>query len=64
MKLYTAATKCSLLGATSTSNKDITSFVTFKVKDAEGNDAAGFVVNNGNELNVAAADAGTYTRHC
>lgn len=49
------------LGATSTSNKDITSFVTFKVKDAEGNDAAGFVVNNGNELNVAAADAGTYT---
>ena len=49
------------MGATSTSNKDITSFVTFKVKDAEGNDAAGFVVNNGNELNVAAADAGTYT---
>lgn len=49
------------LGATSTSNKDITSFVTFKVKDAEGNDAADFVVNNGNELNVAAADAGTYT---
>ena len=49
------------LGATSTSNKDITSFVTFKVKDVEGNDAAGFVVNNGNELNVAAADAGTYT---
>ena len=49
------------LGATSTSNKDITSFVTFKVKDAEGNDAAGFVVSNGNELNVAAADAGTYT---
>ena len=49
------------LGATSTSNKDITSFVTFKVKDAEDNDAAGFVVNNGNELNVAAADAGTYT---
>lgn len=49
------------LGATSTSNKDITSFVTFKVKDAEGNDAAGFVVNNGNELNVTAADAGTYT---
>lgn len=49
------------LGATSTSNKDITSFVTFKVKDAEGNEAAGFVVNNGNELNVAAADAGTYT---
>ena len=49
------------LGATSTSNKDITSFVTFKVKDAEGNDAAGFVVNNGNKLNVAAADAGTYT---
>lgn len=49
------------LGATSTSNKDITSFVTFKVKDAEGNDADGFVVNNGNELNVAAADAGTYT---
>ena len=49
------------LGATSTSNKDITSFVTFKVKDAEGNDAASFVVNNGNELNVAAADAGTYT---
>lgn len=49
------------LGATSTSNKDITSFVTFKVKNAEGNDAAGFVVNNGNELNVAAADAGTYT---
>ena len=49
------------LGATSTSNKDITGFVTFKVKDAEGNDAAGFVVNNGNELNVAAADAGTYT---
>lgn len=48
------------MGATSTSNKDITSFVTFKVKDAEGNDAAGFVVN-GNELNVAAADAGTYT---
>lgn len=49
------------MGATSTSNKDITSFVTFKVKDAEGNDAAGFVVNNGNELNVTAADAGTYT---
>lgn len=49
------------MGATSTSNKDITSFVTFKVKDVEGNDAAGFVVNNGNELNVAAADAGTYT---
>lgn len=49
------------MGATSTSNKDITSFVTFKVKDAEGNEAAGFVVNNGNELNVAAADAGTYT---
>lgn len=49
------------LSATSTSNKDITSFVTFKVKDAEGNDAAGFVVNNGNELNVTAADAGTYT---
>lgn len=49
------------MGATSTSNKDITSFVTFKVKDAEGNDAAGFVVNNGNKLNVAAADAGTYT---
>ncbi len=49
------------MGATSTSNKDITSFVTFKVKDAEGNDAASFVVNNGNELNVAAADAGTYT---
>ena len=49
------------MGATSTSNKDITSFVTFKVKDAEGNDAAGFVVSNGNELNVAAADAGTYT---
>lgn len=49
------------LGATSTSNKDITSFVTFKVKDAEGNDADGFVVNNGNELNVTAADAGTYT---
>ena len=49
------------MGATSTSNKDITSFVTFKVKDAEGNAAAGFVVNNGNELNVAAADAGTYT---
>ena len=49
------------MGATSTSNKDITSFVTFKVKNAEGNDAAGFVVNNGNELNVAAADAGTYT---
>lgn len=49
------------MGATSTSNKDITSFVTFKVKDAEGNDAADFVVNNGNELNVAAADAGTYT---
>ena len=49
------------MGATSTSNKDITSFVTFKVKDAEGNDADGFVVNNGNELNVAAADAGTYT---
>lgn len=49
------------MGATSTSNKDITSFVTFKVKDAEGNDAAGFVVNNGNELNVAVADAGTYT---
>lgn len=49
------------MGATSTSNKDITSFVTFKVKDAEGNDAAGFVVNNGNGLNVAAADAGTYT---
>ena len=49
------------LGATSTSNKDITSFVTFKVKDVEGNDAAGFVVNNGNELNVTAADAGTYT---
>lgn len=49
------------MGATSTSNKDITSFVTFKVKDAEGNDAPGFVVNNGNELNVAAADAGTYT---
>lgn len=49
------------LGATSTSNKDIASFVTFKVKDAEGNEAAGFVVNNGNELNVAAADAGTYT---
>lgn len=49
------------MGATSTSNKDITSFVTFKVKDAEGNDAAGFVVNNGNELNDAAADAGTYT---
>lgn len=49
------------MGATSTSNKDITSFVTFKGKDAEGNDAAGFVVNNGNELNVAAADAGTYT---
>ena len=49
------------MGATSTSNKDITSFVTFKVKDAEGNDAAGFVVNTGNELNVAAADAGTYT---
>lgn len=49
------------MGATSTSNKDITIFVTFKVKDAEGNDAAGFVVNNGNELNVAAADAGTYT---
>ena len=49
------------MGATSTSNKDITSFVTFKVKDAEGNDAAGFAVNNGNELNVAAADAGTYT---
>lgn len=49
------------MGATSTSNKDITSFVTFKVKDAEGNDAAGFVVNNVNELNVAAADAGTYT---
>ena len=49
------------MGATSTSNKDITSFVTFKVKDVEGNDAAGFVVNNGNELNVTAADAGTYT---
>lgn len=49
------------MGATSTSNNDITSFVTFKVKDAEGNDAAGFVVNNGNELNVTAADAGTYT---
>lgn len=49
------------MGATSTSNKDITSFVTFKVKDAEGNDVAGFVVNNGNELNVTAADAGTYT---
>ena len=49
------------MGATSTSNKDITSFVTFKVKDVEGNDAAGFVVNNGNELNVAAAEAGTYT---
>lgn len=49
------------MGATSTSNKDITSFVTFKVKDAEGNDADGFVVNNGNELNVTAADAGTYT---
>lgn len=49
------------MGATSTSNKDITSFVTFKVKDVEGNDAAGFVVNNDNELNVAAADAGTYT---
>ena len=49
------------MGATSTSNKDITSFVTFKVKDVEGNDAAGFVVSNGNELNVAAADAGTYT---
>ena len=51
------------MGATSTSNKDITSFVTFKVQDAQGNDvSSNFVVIDGNEADCCKnADAGNYT---
>lgn len=49
------------LGATSTSNKDITSFVTFKVQDAQGNDVSSNFGIDGNKLTVKNADAGTYT---
>lgn len=49
------------LGATSTSNKDITSFVTFKVKDAQGNDVSSNFGIDGNKLTVKNADAGNYT---
>lgn len=49
------------MGATSTSNKDITSFVTFKVQDAQGNDVSSNFGIDGNKLTVKNADAGTYT---
>ena len=49
------------LGATSTSNKDITSFVTFKVQDAQGNDVSSNFGIDGNKLTVKNADAGNYT---
>lgn len=49
------------LGATSTSNKDITSFVTFKVQDAQSNDVSSNFGIDGNKLTVKNADAGTYT---
>lgn len=49
------------MGATSTSNKDITSFVTFKVQDAQGNDVSSNFGIDGNKLTVKNADAGNYT---
>ena len=49
------------MGATSTSNKDITSFVTFKVQNAAGDDVSSKFGINGNKLTVKNADAGTYT---
>lgn len=49
------------MGATSTSNKDITSFVTFKVQNAAGDDVSSQFGINSNKLTVKNADAGNYT---